>query len=50
MGTPLEHGEADGVWTAVESLTDRLLETARPPVTYASASMARNSGSSGMPA
>ena len=27
LGTPLAYGEALGVWTAVESLTDRLLET-----------------------
>ena len=31
LGTPLGHGEAGGVWTAVESLTDRLLDRLRAP-------------------
>lgn len=32
LGTPLAPGEADSVWTAVELLTERLLETASVPV------------------
>ena len=32
LGTPLAPGEAGSVWTAVESLTDKLLETASVPV------------------
>ena len=31
-GVPLAHAEASAVWTAVESLTDRLLETVSLPV------------------
>ena len=32
MGTPLAPGEAAGVWAAIESLTDRLLEATSVPV------------------